>query len=262
MQTMKRTIVRRAFTLIELLVVIAIIAILASLLLSASGGAKERAKLASCVNNLRQLGLGFEMYRDDNLDRFPPSPVNWGPFQYGGGDPAWRILADTPNLIAATNRPLWAYLAGGESFHCAADRGMDLRPDYAAPFQDIFRVIGTSYRYNIVSWWATKETLADPDKGLIEKPASWVADPSRYVLLSEPPALPFQNAVGSGDLYFLWHFNTGPGTLRSPKDIHQKVVSPILFVDGHVAVHDFTKSVKSGWPAEPTANWVWYKPAR
>lgn len=63
----------KKFTLIELLVVIAVMGILASMLLPVLGKARERARRTSCANNLKQMGVAFMMYADDNEGKLPKS---------------------------------------------------------------------------------------------------------------------------------------------------------------------------------------------
>ncbi|MBI4027546.1 MAG: prepilin-type N-terminal cleavage/methylation domain-containing protein [Verrucomicrobia bacterium] len=74
---------QHAFTLVELLVVVAIIAILAALLLPALKNAREAAKKAGCVNNLKQIGQLIHLYANDNNGQAPPGVLEWG---YRGGN--------------------------------------------------------------------------------------------------------------------------------------------------------------------------------
>jgi len=68
----RRKDIRTGFTLIELLVVIAIIAVLAAILFPVFARARENARRASCMSNLKQIGLGFMQYTQDYDEKLPP----------------------------------------------------------------------------------------------------------------------------------------------------------------------------------------------
>jgi prepilin-type N-terminal cleavage/methylation domain-containing protein len=148
--------IQTGFTLIELLVVIAIIAILAAMLLPALSQAKQKAQTVKCLNNLRQWGLAFNMYSQDNQDYVPEEgdvshAINW-PGTPGGTDNAdyawYNCVAPTINqkplinLYGAFGNPKTPPLPGTSTiFSCPSAADPDKTVGFATPNP----VVGLAY---------------------------------------------------------------------------------------------------------------------
>ena len=240
--------IRAAFTLIELLVVIAIIAILAALLLPALARAKEKANGIKCIANLKQIGVAFFIYADDNVDYFPTTAG----FNGSGG---WKgtgsySLAEGGG-IEPTNRPLNAYVGLGANnstnsyafrlFACPSDKGEAIGTWITPPRVTIFQINGCSYRemWSITGWRVQMVTGARANQGTPAL-ASGATPPIKSTLIARAAA----NKIISGD--HNWHGN------RLAEDPHNvwhnyngQRRNNVLFGDTHVSFFKFPREIET-----------------
>jgi prepilin-type N-terminal cleavage/methylation domain-containing protein/prepilin-type processing-associated H-X9-DG protein len=114
----------RGFTLIELLVVVAIIAILASLLLPALGKAKTKAHGIKCMNNLKQLTLGWFMYAQDNNDRLVANSTDTDTPGWVAGWLDFTAAPDNTNILKLIDpkySKIGPYVHSPALYKCPAD---------------------------------------------------------------------------------------------------------------------------------------------
>ena len=138
----------KRFTLIELLVVIAIIAILAAMLLPALSAARERAKNASCVSKLKQIGLAVHMYANSHDGYLPNSSTSPTAEKVNGRSGG-----------GSSNSPFWFLYNGGYFMSSINAKDVDsnyvnMKPYYQCPSDETnYKINGgnidSSYWYNI-----------------------------------------------------------------------------------------------------------------
>jgi prepilin-type N-terminal cleavage/methylation domain-containing protein/prepilin-type processing-associated H-X9-DG protein len=118
---------RRGFTLIELLVVIAIIAILAAILFPVFARAREKARQSSCLSNMKQLALAFNMYIQDYDQVFPSQ---WGAFVTANGPHGYGYNLLNPYI---KNSQIWRCPSDG-THNCAQEGSSDYTASWAQSY--------------------------------------------------------------------------------------------------------------------------------
>jgi prepilin-type N-terminal cleavage/methylation domain-containing protein/prepilin-type processing-associated H-X9-DG protein len=217
---------KKAFTLIELLVVIAIIAILAAMLLPALANAKKHAQQTYCLNNQKQLGIGFILYKDDNSDIMPADAQGTTPQEnedwiWWQGDPA-HPLSQSPII----------FITGGTSnlFRCPADinnSGRTKVPPYdfsyslnsqtVAPGATNYTGLASTYISGVLNKFkfsdivntANKIMVAEEPASVAEVPPGWTGDGGGAAAVIndgrwEPHGTPTGNPTG--DTITIRHF--------------------------------------------------------
>lgn len=204
------------FTLIELLVVIAIISILAAMLLPALARAKEKAKVAQCLSNIRQVGVASWLYLGDSNDRFPPGKTKNGTLT----QLSWvgnTGLRSPYSSLTAEERWLSEYLvkasAGAkvEVARCPSDK-----KSYLGTGNSGYEDFGSSYLANINftfinQIYSLSASPSDPDAKSIK--ASEVARPSRFVVFTSWGAFwvgwhHWDVSTEPRFTYLMWHWNS------------------------------------------------------
>ena len=154
---------KNAFTLIELLVVIAIIAILAAMLLPALSQARDKARTAGCMNNLKQMGILFAIYAD-TWDGYLPSAAtpNTGTRNISWASKLWELQSGQQMTDA-----VWQ--AGGNTiFRCPSkpeNTNMGRKAlDYAMNMYLTAEAVypNNSNNYNNYCWWVRYNRIQSP----------------------------------------------------------------------------------------------------